>query len=114
MLLVVISPERGKEEIIATGGFFQTEDPSEVEMAWVVRKDWRGNGITRILLDELVLIARELRYRSFCAHVIEENEPMMHILKTSGYLEISKEREDDIIKFTIDIRKMIDIDEYVM
>jgi len=114
MLLVVIYSERGKEEIIATGGFFQTEDPSEVEMAWVVRKDWRGNNITRILLDELVKIARELRYRTFCAHVIEENAPMMHILSTTDYMLISKEREDDIIKFRIDIRKYLDVNEYVL
>ena len=114
MLLVVVNSEGGKEEIIGTGGFFKTDDPSMVEMAWVVRKDWRGNNITRITLDLLVTIARELRYRKFCAHVIEENSPMIHILETSGYPLMSKKREDDIIKYTIDIRKQININEYIL
>ncbi|MHA1292250.1 MAG: GNAT family N-acetyltransferase [Promethearchaeota archaeon] len=114
MILVCINEEKENKEIIATGGFFKTEDPSTVEMAWVVREDWRGNQITRLLLKHLIKIARELRYRSFCAHVISDNKPMMHILNTCGYPIISKEIEDDIVKFIVDIQKRININDYIL
>ena len=114
MILVVINAEGEKKDVIASGGFFKTEDPSQVEMAWVTNKDWRGQGIARILLKNLVKIARELKYRSIKAQVIYDNAPMMHILNTSSYDLISKKTEAGIVKFVIDIQKRIkfDINEY--
>ncbi|MHA1273185.1 MAG: GNAT family N-acetyltransferase [Promethearchaeota archaeon] len=114
MILVVVYSEGGKEEIVATGGFFKTEDPSQVEMAWVVRKDWRGNQITRITLKLLVKIARELRYRTFCAQVLEDNKPMLHILDTCGYPILSKKKEGGIVNYVINIQKQINIDDFIL
>jgi len=105
MILVGVYSKGGKVEIIASGGFFKTKDPSDVEMAFVVHKDWRGNGISRILLDQLVIIARELKYSTFSAHVLKENLPMTHIFDTCGYDIKSKTYEQDVIKYILDIRK---------
>lgn len=105
MILVCVHSEGGKEEIIGTGGFFKTEDPSIVEMAYIVRKDWRGNGLTWILLKLLVDIARELKYKAFSGNIMLDNEPMMHILNTSEYELREKTIEEGVIKFIIDIQK---------
>ncbi len=104
MILVCVHAEEGKEEIIASGGFFRTKDPSDVEMAFVVKKEWRGNGITKTLLDLLVIIAREQNYSSFSAHVLKENIIMIHIFETCGYKIKSKTYEDDIVKYVLDIK----------
>ena len=105
MILVCVHAEEGKQKIIASGGFFRTKDPSDVEMAFVVQKEWRGNGISKTLLNQLVIIARELNYSSFSAHVLKENIPMIHIFETCGYEIISKTYEDDIVKYKLDITK---------
>jgi acyl-CoA hydrolase/GNAT superfamily N-acetyltransferase len=105
MILACVHAEEGKQEIIASGGFFRTKDPSDVEMAFVVRKDWRGNSISKILLDLLIIIARELKYSTFSAHVLKENIVMAHIFETCGYNIKSKTYEDEIVKYVLDIRK---------
>jgi acyl-CoA hydrolase/GNAT superfamily N-acetyltransferase len=105
MILSCVHTEGSKEEIIASGGFFKTKDPSEVEMAFVVRKDWRGNGISKILLDLLIIIARELNYSFFSAQVLKENIAMIHIFDTCGYELKSKTYEADVVKYILDIKK---------
>lgn len=103
MILVCVYSKGGKEEIVSTGGFFKTDDPSIVEMAFVVRKDWRGNGLTKVLLKYLVRIARELKYKGFSGQIMMDNVPMMNILNSSGYSLREKKVEEGVIKFIIDI-----------
>ena len=114
MILVCVHKTGEKEEIVGTGGFFITDDPSTVEMAWIVHKNWRGNGITKILLKNLVKIARELMYRKISAHVLADNKPMMHILNSTNYDLLSKTTEEGIVTFVLDIRKKINIDDYIV
>ena len=65
MILVGEYSEDGEKKIIAIGGFFKTENPAVAELAFVSHKNWRGLGITKFLLNYLVKIARELKYKSF-------------------------------------------------
>ncbi len=105
MILVCVYTESGKEEIVATGGFFKTENPAAVEMAYIVRKDWRGNDISKILLNDLVIIARELKYKRFSAEVMRENTPMIRVITNSGYNIVEKIIEEETIKFVLNIQK---------
>ncbi len=105
MILVGVYSEGGKEEIIATGGFFKTEDPAAVEMAYIVRKDWRGNDISKMLLNNLVIIARELKYKRFSAEVMRDNTPMIRVINNSGYNIIERIVEEETVKFVLNIQK---------
>ena len=105
MILVGEFIENNEQKIIATGGFFKTENPSTAELAFVVHEEWRGNGITKYLLNYLVIIARELNYKFFSGSILFKNKPMLHIINEAGYPILSKSIEYGIIEFTFDISK---------
>ncbi|MHA1150113.1 MAG: GNAT family N-acetyltransferase [Promethearchaeota archaeon] len=105
MIIVCEYSENSEKKIIAMGGFFKTSDPSTAEIAFITHEDWRGLGITKFLLNYLVDIARELRYRNFSGSILLENKAMLHIINQSGYNMTFKSIEDGILDFIIDITK---------
>ncbi|MHA1195079.1 MAG: GNAT family N-acetyltransferase [Promethearchaeota archaeon] len=105
MIIVGEYNEEGEKQIVALGAFFKSTQPSTAELAFVVRKDWRGLGITKFLLNYLVKIGRELNYRTFTGSILMENKPMLHIIDTSGYKLMFKRIEGGVIDFAIDITK---------
>ncbi|TFG25627.1 MAG: GNAT family N-acetyltransferase [Promethearchaeota archaeon] len=105
MILVGEYFENGEQKIIATGGFFKTISPSTAEIAFIVHENWRGNGISKYLLNYLVIIARELNYKFFSGSILLENKSMLHIINTSGYRITSKHIEGGVFEFVMDITK---------
>ncbi len=105
MILVGKYKEDGESKIIASGGFFKTDDPSTAELCFVVHKHWRKNGITSFLLDYLVKIARELNYKYFSGSVLAGNRPMLHIINNAGYPMVSRNLEYGVVEFKFDITK---------
>ena len=82
MALVGIIQTEGVEEIVAIGRYaHDPETPGYAMLAFIVREDFQGKGITKFLLGHLEKIAKENSYRGFTATVMEENAPMIHILK---------------------------------
>ena len=82
MALVGIIQTEGVEEIIAIGRYaHDPETPGYAMLAFIVREDFHGKGITKFLLRHLEKIAKENNYKGFTATVMEENLPMIHILK---------------------------------
>ena len=103
MILVVVDNENGEEKIVAMGGFFKTAKPSLAELLFVVHKDWRGLGLTRILLRFLVQIARELNYKSLGGSILLGNKAMLHIINTSGFEITFRKIEGGVTEFIFDI-----------
>ncbi|MFX1279052.1 MAG: GNAT family N-acetyltransferase [Promethearchaeota archaeon] len=103
MILVVVDNENGEEKIVAMGGFFKTAKPSLAELLFVVHKDWRSLGLTRILLRFLVQIARELNYKSLGGSILLGNKAMLHIINTSGYEITFRKIEGGVTEFIFDI-----------
>ena len=82
MALVGIIQNEGVEEIIAVGRYaYDPETPGYAMLAFIVREDFQGNGITKFLLNHLEKIAKENNYKGLTATVMEENAPMIHILR---------------------------------
>ena len=68
----------------------QLEAPERAEMALTVVEALQGNGIGRILLQQLIGCARELDIRYLDATVFSDNKPMLKLLRRIGLpLEIS-------------------------
>ncbi len=70
----------GHQEIVAIGSY---ADESEVvaEVAFVVREDFQGMGISSYLLADLERIAKENNFKAFSATVLRENTAMIHVFK---------------------------------
>jgi GNAT superfamily N-acetyltransferase len=105
MILVGESLQEGEQKIIASAAFFKTSKPSTVELAIVVKKDFRRTGLATFLLNYLVIIARELNYKFFTGSILLENKAMLHFLNNSGYTMKSKSVEYGEVLFTLDISK---------
>jgi len=81
-LVGIIQSEEGVEEIIATGRYaYDPETPGYAMLAFIVREDFQGKGITSFLLKHLEKIAKENHYKGFTATVMEENRPMLHVFR---------------------------------
>ena len=51
------------------------------EVAFVVREDFQGMGISSYLLVDLERIAKENNFKAFSATVLRENTAMIHVFK---------------------------------
>ncbi len=105
MILVGETVEGGETKIIALGGFFKTDQPAVAEIAFSVHTQWRNLGITKFLLDYMVIIARELNYRYFMGSILLENKKMLHIIDNSKYPITVKKIESGVTEFVQDITR---------
>ena len=105
MILVGEYSEDSEKKIIAIGGIFKSGNPSIAELAFVTHKKWRGLGITKFLLNYLVQIARELKYKSLSGSILLENRPMLHIIDNAGYQITFRHMEGGVLDFILDISK---------
>ena len=103
MILVAEVSEKDEEKIIALGAFFKANQPSIAELAFVVHKEWRGQGITKFLLNYLITIGKELNYKTFTGSILLENKPMLHIINSSGYSLKLKRIEGNVTIFAFDL-----------
>ena len=78
----------GEHEVIIGGGRFavidETGKSAAAEVAFTVEEDYHRQGIARILLQHLALIAREKGLSRFVAEVLPENRGMLSVFSRSG------------------------------
>jgi len=84
MALVVTRPEDPGEEILGTARYDVNGATMVADIAFVVRDDWQGRGIGRLLLRKLSAVARERGLRGFTADVLVHNKPMLEVFHESG------------------------------
>lgn len=78
--LVGLVQSRGYKEIVAIGSYADDES-GRAEVAFVVREDFQGMGITSLLLAQLEAIALENGFKGFTATVLRENATMLHVFR---------------------------------
>ena len=71
---------KGHKEIVAIGSYAD-DGEDRAEVAFVVREDMQGLGVTTQMLAQLEAIAKENRFKGFVATVLKENKAMMHVFK---------------------------------
>jgi GNAT superfamily N-acetyltransferase len=78
--LIGLVEKGGNQDIVAIGSY-SVEGDGRAEVAFVVREDYQGMGVTSRLLPQLETIARENGFSGFAATTMEENEAMLHVFK---------------------------------
>jgi len=99
--LVVTIPEAHGEDIIAVGRYFLDEKSNRAEVAFLVRDEWQGKGIGKMLFDALVVIAKQSGIMGFTAEVLRENRKMQAVFNRCG-LAVTTHLEDDVYSFQMD------------
>ena len=80
MSIIGMVQKAGYQEIIAIGSYAD-EGSGRAEVAFVVREDFQGMGITSHMLPRLEAIARENGFQGFVATVLKENRAMLRVFK---------------------------------
>src|SRR6266516_2481922 len=88
--LVATLLEDGEERIIGVGRYAVLPGkPTAAEVAFAVADEHQGRGVGTLLLDHLVRVARAGGVRQFQADVLGENNRMLQVFATSGFVVTS-------------------------
>ncbi len=88
------------EKIVGLGRY--VSDGRAAQVAFTVEEDYQGRGIATRLLQDLARIARRNGIRQFEAHVLEENAPMLSVLRHAG-LRVAERAEQGVAHLTLDL-----------
>mgnify|MGYP001156523365 CR=1 FL=1 len=80
MSIIGLIQRAGFQEIVAIGSYAD-EGTGRAEVAFVVREDFQGMGVSSHMLPLLERIARENGFHGFVATVLKENKSMMRVFK---------------------------------
>ena len=80
MSIIGMIQKGGYQEIVAIGTYAD-DGNGRAEVAFVVREDLQGLGVTSHLLPQLEAIAKENGFRGFVASVLRENKAMLRVFK---------------------------------
>jgi acyl-CoA hydrolase/RimJ/RimL family protein N-acetyltransferase len=80
MSIIGLAQKGGYQEIMAIGSYAD-EGTGRAEVAFVVREDFQGMGITSHMLPQLEGIAKENGFKGFIASVLKENQAMLRVFK---------------------------------
>jgi len=98
---VAAVPEAHGEEIVGVGRYYLDEKTNRAEVAFVVRDDWQGRGIGKILFNQLLVTAKSSGIAGFTAEVLRDNRKMQAVFNKCG-LQVKSRLEDDIYSFQMD------------
>jgi GNAT superfamily N-acetyltransferase len=88
VVALVVTIGEGEHEVIIGAGRFVVIDKSSpsagAEVAFTVEEDYHRQGLARMLLQHLALIAREKGLSRFVAEVLPENRGMLTVFSRSG------------------------------
>lgn len=75
----------GRERIVAVARYAVGAVPTRAEVAFTVGDTYQGRGVGTLLLEHLVLIARDHGITEFEADVLGENNRMLRVFAHSGF-----------------------------
>jgi GNAT superfamily N-acetyltransferase len=103
VVALVVTTASNEGEILIGGGRFVTEESDSCEvaqLAFLVHDAYHRHGIASLLLKHMIRIARAVGVGRFEAHVLAENQPMLHVFRRSG-LPMTQRRQGNVIHVTL-------------
>lgn len=79
--IAVMSQPPAPEELVALAEWRLNPEDNMAEVAFLVRDEWQGRGLGRLLLDYLIELAMERGVAGFTAEVLATNQAMLHIFQ---------------------------------
>ena len=74
-------------EIIGFAGLKKIFDQADI-MNIVIKKTYRNQGIGTLLLENLILLAKDLNISTLCLEVNEQNKPAIHLYEKLGFKKL--------------------------
>jgi len=101
--LVLTAEDEGDNRLIGVARFVRVASGADrAEMAIVIVDAYQHRGAGSLLLKHLVDIARAVGVRELLALVLEDNQEMLELLRTSD-LPLTEEVEDDVCRVVLSL-----------
>ncbi|TXT61685.1 MAG: Succinyl-CoA:coenzyme A transferase [Promethearchaeota archaeon] len=81
--------EIGNEEMIGTASYHYNPDINMAEFDFLVKKEWRGEGVGSFLYHHLIIIAKEKGIKGFYGNIHIQNRKTVKIIKRGGKTNIT-------------------------
>ncbi len=88
--------EEGRKKIIGAAGLIADPYNETAEYAIVVGDPWEKQGLGTLMTRYLLKIARDRGVKKVYAHVLEDNEIMLHVFKKFGFT--LRREEDEMVR----------------
>jgi acyl-CoA synthetase (NDP forming)/RimJ/RimL family protein N-acetyltransferase len=83
-LLAIVGQDEDAR-VVGMGNYISLGGSGKAEVAFLVREDFQGRGISTLILERLAGIAAANGFHGFEAEVLYENQPMINVFRDSGF-----------------------------
>jgi len=99
--VAVVKEGPEQEQVVADVRILKMPDLETAELAILVADEWQGHGIGSVLVDYCIRIARELEVRTLWMEILRTNAKMLHLAKSSGFVEAYT--DDDMVRVVFNL-----------
>ena len=103
MIILAVIQKEEREEVVGVGQFGIDPVTHTAEVGFAVRDNYQNIGIGAELLSYLTYLAKKQGLLGFCAEVLLENRPMLHLFEKMGF-DIKKRREEGVYELEMMFR----------
>jgi acyl-CoA hydrolase/GNAT superfamily N-acetyltransferase len=96
------SDPKSEPEIVAVAQYFRRAPADSAEVGFIVKDSWQGQGLGRVLVDEMIRLARQAGLRALTADVLASNEAMLHLFRASG-VSMSTASEGTVVRVEMEL-----------
>jgi acyl-CoA hydrolase/GNAT superfamily N-acetyltransferase len=86
---------RTEPEIVGIAQYFRDPVSNFADVGFIVRDSWQHKGLGRILVDEMIRLARERGIKGLTAEVLSMNHAMLRLFQSTG-LDVRTEMESGV------------------
>jgi RimJ/RimL family protein N-acetyltransferase len=105
VVALVVTTQTKEGELLMGGGRFvvdPADEPQTASLAFLTDVRFHGRGVASLILAHLIFIARNLGLMRFDADVLADNQPMLHVFRSSG-LPMEQRRRGNVIQMTLSL-----------
>lgn len=101
-VVLATSDPRTEPEIVAVAQYFRQPGADAAEVGFIVRDAWQGKGLGRVLVDEMIRLARQNGIRTLTADVLASNQAMLHLFREAA-AEMRTAAEGNVVRVEMEL-----------
>jgi len=87
---------RTEPEIVGIAQYFRDPHSNFADVGFIVRDSWQGKGLGRVLVEEMIRLAKLNGIKGLTADVLGSNQAMLHLFRASGH-DVRTETESGVV-----------------
>jgi len=95
-IVLETSDPRYEPEIVGIAQYFRDPHTDFADVGFIVKDVWQGKGLGRILVEEMIRLARENGIKGLTADVLASNQAMLHLFEQTG-LDVRTDTESGVV-----------------